>query len=337
MAPSDNKNGVAATEDAAERPDAAIAQSGLWGLVQLAAFHQRPVDADQLVRALGFEHRPFRITEILTAAREIGLRAKETDLGWDELTRLKLPALAELTTGEFVIIGRATPAGQVPVTSVREARTVPHDRAQWEAKASGRGVLIRERLSFSNPNRPFGLGWFVPVLRKYRRELVEVLVAAFLFQLLGMGVPLFVQVIIDKVFVYQNYATLAVVAAGMFIVILFNGVFSVLQSVLLAHVGNRIDVTLGSAIFRRVVRIPLRYFEQRRIGDTTARVREMESLRNFLTGQALLSVIDGLFVFVYIGLLLFYSVALTGVVLLAMLLLIASTAMFRPALSMIGV
>lgn len=314
------------------RTGAAVSHSGLWGLVQLAAFHQRCVDADQLVRALGFEYRPFGITEILTAAQEIGLKAKEAHLGWEELARLGLPALAELHTGEFVIVGRLTPGGQLPVTASDDGRPVLHDRAQWVAKASGRGVLIKERLSFSNPNRPFGLGWFVPVLRKYRRELVEVLAAAFLFQLLGVGVPLFVQVIIDKVFVYRNYDTLAVVAAGMFLVIVFNGVFAILQSVLLAHVGNRIDVTLGSAIYRRLVRIPLRYFEQRRTGDTTARVREMESLRSFLTGQALLSVVDGLFVFVYIGLLLFYSVALTAVVLLIMLLLVGSTAMFRPAL-----
>ena len=334
MVPTQNNNATPAFDAVvgANTRGAAAPRSGLWGLIQIAAFHQRPVDPDQLVRALGFEHRPFGITEILTAAQEIGLKAKEAHLGWNELVRLKLPVIAELNTGEFVIIGRSTPGGQLPVTAMGDGRPILHDRAQWEAKASGRVVLIKERLSFSNPNRPFGLGWFVPVLRKYRRELVEVLLAAFLFQLLGVGVPLFVQVIIDKVFVYQNYDTLAVVAAGMFIVILFNGLFAVLQSLLLAHVGNRIDVTLGSAIYRHLVRIPLRYFEQRRTGDTTARVREMESLRSFLTGQALLSVVDGLFIFVYIGLLLFYSVSLTGVVLLVMLLLVGSTAMFRPAL-----
>lgn len=309
-----------------------MSQSGLWALIQLAAFHQRSVDPDQLVRSLGFEHRPFGIDEILAACTEIGLKAKRVSLNWEGFSRIKLPVLAELRSGEFSIVGRPNYAGHVPVSTPQDARPVFHDRAQWEAKATGQVVLIKERLSLSNPNRPFGLVWFLPVFRKYRRELIEVLVAAFMFQLLGVGVPLFVQVIIDKVLVYQNFATLAVVVIGMFIVIIFNGLFSILQSVLLAHVGNRIDVTLGSAIYRRLVRIPLRYFEQRRIGDTTARVREMESLRSFLTGQALLSVVDSLFIFVYLGLLVFYSAFLTAVVLLVMLGLAISTALFRPAL-----
>lgn len=225
-------------------------QSGLWGLIQLAAFHQHAVDPDQLVRALGFEHRSFGVPEILTACAEIGLKAKLACLEWDRLARLGLPALAELRSGDFVVVGRPTASGQLPVSAPGDSRPVLHDRAEWQAKASGRVVLIKERLSLSDPKRRFGLAWFIPVLKKYRWELIEVLVAAFLFQLLGVGVPLFVQVIIDKVFVYQNFATLAVVAAGMFIVILFNGLFAILQSLLLAHVGNRIDVTLGSAIYR---------------------------------------------------------------------------------------
>jgi len=306
--------------------------SGIWALAHIAAFHQRPIDPDQLIRALGFEQRRIGVDEILLACAELNLKAQPATLDWESAARLKLPAIAERGDGEFVIIGRAARDGRLPVTAPGEAQPALYRQADWDAAMSGRMILIKERLSFSNPNRPFGLAWFAPVLRKYRRELAEVLVAAFFFQLLGVGVPLFVQVIIDKVFVYHNAATLAVVAAGMLAVILFNGLFGVLQNLLLAHAGNRIDVTLGSAVYRRLVRIPLRYFEQRRVGDTTARVREMEPLRSFLTGQALLSLVDGLFVFIYIGILLFYSLLLTGVVLLAMLLIAASTAILRPPL-----
>lgn len=309
--------------------------SGLWGFIQLAAFHQRPVDPDQLVLSLGLAGQPFGIPEILMAAAEIGLKAKAVAMDWERITKLKQPAMAHLQSGEFVIVGHLAANGQLPVLTLGDPRPALHDRTQWEGKATGNVILIRERLAFDNPNRPFGLGWFVPVLRKYRRELVEVLLAAFLYQLLGMGIPLFVQVIIDKVFVYQNYATLVVVSVGMLIVIVFNGIFALLQSLLLSHAGNRIDVTLGSAVYRRLVRIPLRYFEQRRVGDTTARVREMESLRSFLTGQALLSLIDGVFVFAYVALLLLYSTKLTGVVLLIMLALVINTALFRPALKIL--
>ena len=307
--------------------------SGIWALAQLAVYHQQPVDPDQVIRAMGFEHRAIGITEILLAAEATHLKAKAATLDWEGFRAMKLPFIAEMRDGSFAIVGLARPQdGRLPIITPGERQPRLCDEEQWREAMTGQVVLIKDRLALSNPNRPFGFSWFLPVLRKYRKELAEVLTAAFFYQLLGIGVPLFVQVIIDKVFVYHNYSTLAVVGAGMLIVILFNGFFSVLQSVLLSPVGNRIDVTLGSTIYRRLVRIPLRYFELRRVGDSIARVRQLEPIRSFLTGQALLSMVDGLFVFVYIGILLFYSLELTGVVLLAMALIALSTALFRPSL-----
>jgi subfamily B ATP-binding cassette protein HlyB/CyaB len=309
----------------------AVPPSGIWALARIAAFHQHPIDPDQILHALGFEHHPVGIAEVLLACVEIHLKAKEADLGWEGFERLKLPTIVLLKDGEFGVAGGMRD-GRIPLMRQGAPRPEWHDRETWGKIYGGKAILVNERLAFANPNRPFGFGWFVPVLWKFRWELGEVLLAAFFFQLLGIGLPLFIQVIIDKVFVYNNRSTLIVVAAGMLVVILFEGLFGILQSVLLSHGGNRIDVTLGSAIYRRLVRIPLRYFEQRRVGDTTARVREVERIRSFLTGQALLSVVDGLFVFVYLGILFFYSAALTLVVLAALLLIAITTAAFRPAL-----
>jgi len=305
--------------------------SGVWALACIAAFHQRPVDPEQILRAFGLEHRTVGVSEILVACAELHLRAKELHLDWDGLSRLNLPAIAQLSDGTFGIVVRRRD-GRVFLTRQHVPRPQIVSREEWASIYAGSLVLVNQRLSVSNPNRPFGFGWFIPILGKFRRELVEVLAAAFFFQLLGIGLPLFVQVIIDKVFVYRNPSTLVVVAVGMLAVIAFEGAFGILQSVLLAHTGNRIDVTLGSTLFRRVMRIPLRYFEVRRVGDTIAHVREVEGIRNFLTGQALLSAVDALFVFVYIGVLLCFSAALTGIVLLALALVIGSTVSFRAAL-----
>lgn len=305
--------------------------SGIWALACVAAFHQRPIDAEQVLRALGLEHRPIGVNEILLACAELGFKAKELHLDWEGFERLKLPFIMRLSDGTFGVVGR-TRDGRLLLTRQHIPGARSMDKNEWEGVYGGTVVLVNQRLTLSNPNREFGFAWFLPVLSKYRRELIEVLTAAFFFQLLGIGLPLFVQVIIDKVFVYRNPSTLVVVAVGMLAVIAFEGAFGILQSILLAHTGNRIDVTLGSALFRRMLRIPLRYFEVRRVGDTTARVREIERIRAFLTGQALLSAVDGLFVFVYIGVLLLYSLELTVIVLLALALIVGSTVSFRAAL-----
>ncbi len=313
---------------AAHSPDI---PSGIWALAHIAAFHQRAIDAEQILRALGLEHRSVGVTEILLACAELRFKAKELHLDWDGFERLKLPVIMQLSDGTFAVVGR-TRDGRLLITRQHSPRVRAIDKSEWEALYGGTVILMKQRLALSNPNREFGFTWFLPVLAKYRRELIEVLTAAFFFQLLGIGLPLFVQVIIDKVFVYRNPSTLVVVAVGMMAIIAFEGAFGILQSVLLAHTGNRIDVTLGSTLFRRLLRIPLRYFELRRVGDTTARVREIERIRAFLTGQALLSAVDGLFVFVYIGVLLLYSLELTIIVLLALALIVGSTVSFRAAL-----
>jgi subfamily B ATP-binding cassette protein HlyB/CyaB len=305
--------------------------SGIWALARIASFHQRPVDADQILRALGLERQPVGVTEILLACAELHLKSREVRVGWDDLSKFKLPCIVLLKDGSFGVAGRMR-NDRIPLTQQRDPQPRWVERADWELLYSGTAIVVNERLSFSNPNRAFGFAWFLPVLGKFRKELAEVLVAALFFQLLGVGLPLFIQVIVDKVFVYRNESTLVVVSAGMLAVIVFEGTFGIVQSVLLAHAGNRIDVTLGTALFRRLIRIPLRYFELRRVGDTTARVREVERIRSFLTGQALLSFVDGLFVFVYIGILLFYSAELTGIVLLALILIAGATLSFRTVL-----
>lgn len=310
-------------------------QSGLYALVQVAAFYQKNIDVDQLIRALGLEGRKIGVNEILLSAKKLELRVIKDELTWSEIKKINSPFIAESNQGDFTVVGKVNKAGQFPATFYRPRRQVKmFSESEWNSEMSGVVILIKERLSFSNPNRPFGITWFIPTLIKYRKALIEVLIAAFMYQLLGIGVPLFVQVIIDKVFVYHNYSTLMVVGIAMFFVVIFNGIFNVLQGVLMAHAGNRIDVTLGSAIYGHAIRIPLRYFEQRRVGDTIARVRQVDTIRSFLTGHALLSMVDGGFVFIYIAILLFYSVRLTMVVLVSMLLIGISTLLFRPILRM---
>ena len=305
--------------------------SGIWALARVAAFHQRSVDADQILRALGLEHRPVDVTDILLACAELKLKGRAVSLDWEGFGKSKLPAIVRLKDGSFAVAGRVR---DERISFARQGSQRPEwlEREALEAVYDGTAIVINERLSLSNPNRPFGFSWFLPVLAKYRRELIEVLIAALFFQLMGIGLPLFIQVIVDKVFVYNNQATLVVVSAGMLAVIAFDGIFGTLQSMLLAHAGNRIDVSLGTAVFRRMVRIPLRYFEMRRVGDTTARVREVERVRSFLTGQALLSFVDALFVFVYLGFLFFYSVELTAIVMVSLLLISVTTLSFRKVL-----
>lgn len=266
---------------------------------------------------------------MLLAAKELGLKAKTVACSWSQLGRAVLPAIAELTTGEHVVVLRREPDGAVLVGDPRKPRPERLTRQAFEAIWSGRLTYVRTRLSLQNPNRPFDLLWFVPAVWKYRRILGEILAAAFVIQLFGLATPLFTQVVIDKVLMHKSISTLHVLAAGMLIMIVFEAILSVLKTHLMAHTSNRIDVALGARLFKHLLHIPLRYFETRRVGDTVARVRELENIRQFITGSSINVILDLVFTVLFVAVMFVYSGVLTCVVLACIPLFVVLSVVMR--------
>jgi subfamily B ATP-binding cassette protein HlyB/CyaB len=287
---------------------------GLICLCVAAGHHQRSADPVQLARALGFDpSTTLSNSQLLLAARELELKAKVVRSQWDRLSKLTLPAIVEYAEGEYRLLLRREPDGSVLVGDPRLPRPQRLNREQFECGWTGNLLLITTRLRVENPNRPFDLLWFVPAVWKYRRIITEILSASFVIQLFGLATPLFTQVIIDKVLMHKSLSTLHVLAAGMLIMIVFEAVLTVLKTHLMAHTSNRIDVALGARLFRHLLHLPLRYFELRRVGDTVARVRELETIRQFITGSSINVILDLLFTVLFIAVMLIYSPTLTAV------------------------
>ena len=185
---------------------------------------------------------------------------------------------------------------------------------QW----TGALILISSRASMAGSLAKFDFTWFIPALVKYRKLLGEVLLISFMLQLFGLVSPLFFQVVMDKVLVHKGVTTLDVLVIGLVIVVVFESVLNALRSYVFSHTTSRIDVELGAKLFRHLVQLPLAYFQARRVGDSVARVRELENIRSFLTGNALTVVLDVFFSIVFIAVMLFYSVPLTLIVLVSL-------------------
>src|SRR5665213_471247 len=176
---------------------------------------------------------------------------------------------------------------------------------------------MTRRTPLGDLSRRFDITWFVGAIHKYRGLLFEVLVASFFLQIFALVTPLFFQVIIDKVLVHHGISTLQLLIFGMVTISIFEAVLGTLRTYLFSHTTNRIDVELGARLFRHLLGLPIAYFQARRAGDSVARVRELENIRNFLTSSALTLVIDLFFTFVFLGVMFFYSPLLTVIVLLS--------------------
>ena len=180
--------------------------------------------------------------------------------------------------------------------------------------------------------KSFGFRWFLPSLWRYRRPLMHVLLASLFVQVFALVTPLLFQVVVDKVLSHEGYSTLIVLTVGIVLVGLFDVVLQYLRTYALTHTTNRIDVEVGQRLFRHLLHLPLSYFKTRAAGQTVARVRELENVRAFLTGQGLFSALDLVFAIVFIAVLFAYSWKLSIVVVLSIPLYMLVALGFRPVL-----
>ncbi|KJC35937.1 peptidase C39 [Bradyrhizobium sp. LTSP885] len=290
------------------------ADPGLTALVMLLQFHGIGADPQQIRHQ--FATATIGIPEMLRCAKDLGLKARVRTTNWTRLAQTPLPGIAALRDGSFLLIGKVSDE-KVLVQAPRSPRPVLMSRAEFEAAWDGRIVLMTRRAGLIDLSRRFDITWFLGAIHKYRRLLGEVLVASFFLQVFALVSPLFFQVVIDKVLVHRSLATLDVLVIGLVAVSIFETILGILRTYLFSHTTNRIDVELGARLFRHLLALPIAYFQARRVGDSVARVRELENIRNFLTGSALTLVIDLSFTVVFLGVMFLYSPMLTAIVLAA--------------------
>src|SRR5712692_8481279 len=297
---------------ATERGQPNAADPGLTTLVTALRFYGIGADPDQIRHRIGGVL--VGIPEMLRVAKELGLKARARKTEWSRLANSPLPAIAALKDGGFLFLGKVG-EGKALVQSPSSPRPALMTKAELEAVWDGRLVLMTRRVGLLDLSRRFDITWFLGAIHKYRRLLGEVLVASFFLQLFALVSPLFFQVVIDKVLVHRSMSTLDVLVIGLIAVGVFETIMGILRTYLFAHTTNRIDVELGASLFRHLVALPIAYFQARRVGDSVARVRELENIRNFLTSSALTVVIDLFFTFVFVLVMYYYSPLLTLVVL----------------------
>jgi subfamily B ATP-binding cassette protein HlyB/CyaB len=300
---------------------------GLVCLAILLQCHGIPAEPEQIRHRLGVSK--VGVNDMLRCAKDVGLKARVGTTSWERLQKSPLPGIAPLRDGGFVIIGKISPDAAL-IQNSASPRPQIMKRAELEAIWDERIILMARRASLTDPFRRFDISWFVDAIRKYRGLLSEVLVASFFLQLFALASPLFFQVVIDKVLVHQSLSTLQVLIFGLITISIFEAIIGGLRTYLFSHTTNRIDVELGARLFRHLMALPIAYFQTRRVGDSVARVRELENIRNFLTSSALTLVIDLFFTFVFIIVMFFYSPMLMLIVIGAFPFYIGISALATP-------
>ncbi|WP_323989518.1 type I secretion system permease/ATPase [Nguyenibacter sp. L1] len=290
-----------------------VASPSIYALVELLRFHGIAADAAQIVHAWGIEPSAATALRVL---RRAGLKARAVRLPLNRFTRAPMPALAIRTDGTLQLLGRVGD-DQVLYLDGHTQRPAIEGIDVFQDGWSGVAILATRKSTETLAGVHFDFRWFLKVVRKYRRVFGEVLIASLFLQIFALMTPLAFQILIDKVLVNRGMSTLDVVTMALTVIALFEALLGGLRSYVFTHTTNRIDVELGARLFQHLLALPFSYFQARRVGDSVARIRELENIRQFLTGSALTLVMDLLFTVVFVGIMATYSLKLTAVVLLS--------------------
>lgn len=278
----------------------------------IARAYETPCPIDVIEKAL--ESAAERTSEIPIQgmgqiAEAMGLQTQIGTVRFENIDRLELPVLISngnkytlLTETEGKRIHIVDPEQGLQKLTQSKARTLLGDEVK---------VILFKRLA-DTPKKTFGWGWFTPVLKRFKWPLVQVLLASLFIQLFQLANPLLIQQIIDKVINQSNLSALQVLGAALVASALFQGLLTAVRTWLLIDTTDRMDLLLGSQVIDKLLRLPLRFFEKRPVGELSQRLSELGNLRGFLTGTAITSTLDLLFATIYIFIMLMYSPLLTA-------------------------
>lgn len=320
-------------------------------LLQLfGQLHHQHLELDQLKHQFASydqegNHEPFGVGETLQALHTLGFDASLKKGLRQNLQAVTLPALMPTKDGGMMLVGKlmeTTNPDDTRVVVQKSGQSMPNQVTlqEFDQLFAGEWIEATPSVKLADHNKgetatsqeSFGIAWFWQSLQKYKLLMGEVLLASLFVQIIALITPLIFQVVIDKVLTNRALTTLDVMVVALLGVSIFEVALGAMRHYLLSHTTNRVDVELGSKLFKHLLHLPLSYFESRRSGDTVARVRELDNARNFLTGQALTSWLDLLFAIVYLGVMFYYSVALTLVVIAALPVFFGASFLITPLL-----
>ncbi|MCC8964143.1 type I secretion system permease/ATPase [Bradyrhizobium sp. Pear76] len=291
------------------------ADTGLGSLGLVLAMLGEAFDIDRARREYISDGRTAECDDLVRIARGVGLKAQAVPASVERLKGLSLPVIARCQDGTFFVIGRWAEADIM--VGLGGGPPVRWTMDELEQKWTGEIVLFAKRDQLPGEVTRFGLRWFIPVIKRFSRILTEVLVISVFIQLVALASPLFFQVVIDKVLVHRGLTTLNVLIIGLLVINVADALLNWLRTYAFAHTTSRMDAILGSQLFRHLVALPISYFESRATGQTVARVRELENVRQFVTSSALTLVVDVAFSLLFLAVMFWYSVSLTLVVVIS--------------------
>jgi HlyB family type I secretion system ABC transporter len=308
---------------------------GVTCLVMIGLYWGKRLDLNHLRNLANIDRRGATLKGLMMAAEAVGFTARPVKASLDQLAKQPLPAIVHWEGKHYVVVYEVTPREVLVADPELGRRRYTH--AQFNQGWTGYTVILQPTIMLQQaPAAKQSLNRFIALLQPHRLVLGEIMIASLLIQIFGLITPILTQLLLDRVVVQRSASTLIAVGIGLLVVSIFRIVLSSIRQYLLYHTANRIDLALIVGFISHAFRLKLSYFEKRYVGDIMSRISENEKIRRFITGDAITTVLDLLMVFVYLGLMFWYSWPMAALALMLIPILGAVTLGFGPFLRQIS-
>ncbi len=304
----------------------AARHSRLFCLAAIAKHNNTQMDLRRIMHEYAVGEEEVRDSLFRQIASDYEFKTKRLRLTWEKLEKGQsiFPVIAEKNNGKYAVFCGFRKNGEQEEAVLLDPESENHDapnhftflaREQFESDYTGSFILLKKTYRLSDESQPFSLRWFIPEFIKNKGIFGEIALMVAMLTVVSLIVPLFFQIVVDKVLVNQAYNTLNVLGIGILLAVLFNGLVNYVRSYLLLFATNKIDISTATKTFTHLMRLPVDFFERVPSGVLLKHMQQTEKIRGFLSGNLFFTILDVFALCIFIPFLLLYSVQLTLVVL----------------------
>lgn len=284
-------------------------------LVMVSRYWGKKFSVNRLRDLARVDRNGSSLKGLSAAAETLGFNTLPIKASLDRLATQTLPAIVHWEGKHYIVVYEVSAKQVIVGDPAIGQRTFSHK--EFMAGWNGYTLILQPTALLKEAEESSVPFWqFFELLKPHGLVLAEIFAASLFIQVFGLITPIFTQLLLDRVVVQKSELTLLTISIGLVIFKLFRVAMMGLRQYLLDHTANKLDLALIVAFIRHTMNLPLSFFESRYVGDIMSRIQENQKIQRFLSGEASTILLDLLTVFVYIGVMFWYSWQMAAIALL---------------------
>ncbi|MEO8852248.1 MAG: peptidase domain-containing ABC transporter [Ginsengibacter sp.] len=288
-----------------------ITDCGAACLASVAAHYKLQLPVSRIRQYAGTDKRGTNVLGLIEAAERLGFQAKGAKGALESLSKIPLPAIAHVIVKNglhhYVVIYKVTKK-DITIMDPGDGRIYKKTIEDFGKEWTGVIVLLLPDEGFvtgkekiSNTKR------FWQLIKPHKSIMLQALVGAVVYTILGLSTAIYVQKIIDFVLVEGNLKLLNLLSVIMIVILIFQIIIGGIKSVFALRTGQHIDARLILGYYKHLLKLPQRFFDTMRVGEIISRVNDAVKIRSFINDVALNIIVNILIIGLSIGVMfLFY-------------------------------